>query len=121
MRILVFATAASIGLAVASFGVAAAQEMPEYWAVTGVASNDVLNLRDVPSADSKSLAGIPYNARGLKHLGCRRSEISFQDWVQLSKAQRAAANVEWCRVEYRGKQGWVAGRFLKPDGAGAKR
>ena len=121
MRILAVAAVASMGLAVACLCPVSAQEMPEYWAVTGVGSNDVLHLRDVPSADSKSLAGIPYNARGLKHLGCRRSEISFQDWVQLSKAQRAAANVEWCRVEYRGKQGWVAGRFLKPDGASAKR
>jgi hypothetical protein len=102
-------------------GAASAQDMPEFWAVTGVARNDVLHLRDVPSADSKSLAGIPYNARGLKHLGCRRNEMAFQDWVKLSKPAREAANMQWCRVEYRGKQGWVAGRFLKPDGAAAKR
>ena len=90
-------------------------EMPAYWAVTGVRSNDVLHLRDVPSADSKSLAGIPFNAKGLKHLGCRRNEMPFEDWVKLNKEARRAALMQWCRVEYKGKQGWVAGRFLKPD------
>jgi hypothetical protein len=90
-------------------------EMPAYWAVTGVRSNDVLHLRDVPSADSKSLAGIPFNAKGLKHLGCRRNEMPFEDWVKLNKEARRAALMQWCRVEYKGTQGWVAGRYLKPD------
>jgi SH3 domain-containing protein len=90
-------------------------EMPAFWAVTGVRSDDVLHLRDVPSADSKSLAGIPYNAHGLKHLGCRRNEMPFEDWIKLSKEARKAALMQWCRVEYKGQQGWVAGRFLKPD------
>jgi hypothetical protein len=90
-------------------------EMPAFWAVTGVRSDDVLHLRDVPSADSKSLAGIPYNARGLKHLGCRRNEMPFEDWIKLNKEARKAALMQWCRVEYKGQQGWVAGRFLKPD------
>ena len=91
------------------------QEMPAYWAVTGVRSDDVLHLRDVPNADSKSLARIPFNARGLKHLGCRRNEMPFEDWVKLSKEARKASLMQWCRVEYNGQQGWVAGRFLKPD------
>jgi hypothetical protein len=90
-------------------------EMPAYWAVAGVRSDDVLHLRDVPSADSKSLARIPFNARGLKHLGCRRNEMPFEDWVKLNKEARKSALMQWCRVEYKGQQGWVAGRFLKPD------
>ena len=90
-------------------------EMPAFWAVTGVRSDDVLHLRDVPNADSKSLARIPFNARGLKHLGCRRNEMPFEDWVKLSKEARKASLMQWCRVEYNGQQGWVAGRFLKPD------
>jgi hypothetical protein len=90
-------------------------EMPAFWAVTGVRSDDVLHLRDVPSADSKSLAGIPFNAKGLKHLGCRRNEMPFEDWVKLNKEARKSALMQWCRVDYKGQQGWVAGRFLKPD------
>jgi hypothetical protein len=100
--------------------IAAAQEddvqpHPSFWAVTGVSPHDVLHLRDVPSADSKSLAGIPFNARGLKNFGCRRGELPFDQWARMNEAQRRAANTKWCRVEFRGKQGWVAGRFLKED------
>jgi hypothetical protein len=99
-------TACSLAAALALLpAVAAAQESltPRFWAVTGVSAGDVLHLRDVPSAESRSLAGIPPNARQLINLGCRRKE------------QRALAQTQWCRVEYRGKQGWVAGRYLKSD------
>jgi len=104
---------------------AAAQEeevraSPSFWAVTGVGPDDVLHLRDVPSADSKSLAGIPFNARGLKNFGCRRGELPFDQWARMNEAQRRAANTKWCRVEFHGKQGWVAGRFLKEDADAAQ-
>lgn len=88
---------------------------PRFWAVTGVSAGDVLHLRDVPSAESQSLAGIPANARGLSNLGCRRNQLPLEQWMRLSKTQRELAQTRWCRVEYRGKQGWVAGRFLKDD------
>jgi len=92
------------------------EALPKFWAVPGVASSDVLHLRDVPSADSKSLARIPPNAHGLKHLGCRRNQPPMDRWARMSQAARREALTKWCRVEYRGQQGWVAGRFLKPDG-----
>jgi hypothetical protein len=99
---------------------APAQEMPTHWAVTGVAADDVLHLRDVPSADSRSLARIPHNARGLKHLGCRRNQLPLEQWARMSDNARREALTQWCRVQYRDQQGWVAGRFLRPD-AGAGR
>jgi hypothetical protein len=88
---------------------------PPFWAVTGVRSDDVLHLRDMPSAESKSLAGIPPNAQGLKNLGCRRDSPSLDQWVRMSKAQREVPATQWCRVDYQGKQGWVAARFLRKD------
>lgn len=88
---------------------------PPYWAVTGVRSNDVLHLRDVPSAEAKSLADIPPNARGLKNLGCRRDQASLEQWMRMSKAQREVPPTPWCRVDYQGKQGWVAARYLRKD------
>jgi hypothetical protein len=97
-----------------------AEEPPRFWAVTGVASGDVLHLRDVPSADSKSLMQIPANAHGLKHIGCRRNQPPMELWARMSAAQRRDALTQWCRVEYRGVQGWVAGRFLKRDASPAK-
>jgi uncharacterized protein YgiM (DUF1202 family) len=86
---------------------------PRYWVVTGVAANDVLQLRDMPSADSRSLARIPPHARGLKHLGCRRNQPPLEQWMRMSEMQRQEAQTQWCRVEYGGRQGWVAGRYLK--------
>jgi hypothetical protein len=88
---------------------------PPFWAVTGVRANDVLHLRDMPSAESKSLAGIPANAQGLKNLGCRRDGPSLDQWARMSKAQREVPPTPWCRVDYQGKQGWVAARFLRKD------
>lgn len=97
-----------------------AEDPPKYWAVTGVDAGDVLHLRDVPSADSKSLADIPPNARGLRHLGCRRNQPPMDLWVRMSPAQRREALTQWCRIEYHGQEGWVAGRFLKPDAGPAQ-
>jgi hypothetical protein len=111
-------TACSLAAALALLpAVAAAQESltPRFWAVTGVSAGDVLHLRDVPSAESRSLAGIPPNARQLINLGCRRNQLPLEQWMRMSKEQRALAQTQWCRVEYRGKQGWVAGRYLKSD------
>jgi uncharacterized protein YgiM (DUF1202 family) len=99
----------------------AQSEGPDFWAVTGVASNDVLNLRVAPNADSRMIARIPYNARGLKNFGCP-NEVSFEQWLRMTEAQRdKSARSRWCEVEYQGKKGWVAGRFLKEDGAPQKK
>lgn len=112
------ALAVAVGVAVPLPSVA--QEHADYWAVKGVASDDVLHLRDVPSADSKSLARIPPHAHGLKNFGCRRTELAMDVWMKMSKEERRNAQTRWCRVEYRGKQGWVAGRFLTKDSSPAR-
>ena len=89
---------------------------PQFWAVTGVASWDALNLRVAPNADSRRIARIPYNARGLKNFGCP-NHVTFEQWKRMTQAQKdRAAGSRWCEVEYNGKRGWVAGRFLKEDG-----
>lgn len=97
---------------------AGAQEPPPFFAVTGVAADDVLNMRDVPNGDSRKLGAIPPNERGLKNLGCLRPEPSLDRWMTMTEDERKNAKLEWCRVEYHGQQGWVAARFLKPDGKG---
>lgn len=89
---------------------------PDFWAVTGVASWDALNLRAAPDADSKRIARIPYNARRLKNLGCPNF-VTFEQWKRMTPGQKdGAARSRWCQVEYNGLKGWVAGRFLKEDG-----
>jgi hypothetical protein len=92
-------------------------DRPTYWAVTGVASDDSLNLRMAPNADSKRIAKIPFNARGLKNYGCP-NHVTFEQWKRMTQEQKDnAARARWCQVEYKGLRGWVAGRFLTEDEA----
>ena len=95
-------------------------EGPDFWAVTGVRSNDTLNMRMAPNADSEAILRIPYNARGLKNHGCP-NDVTFEQWKRMTKAQRDfAARSRWCQVEYQGRKGWVAGRFLREDSGSAR-
>ncbi|WP_295406529.1 SH3 domain-containing protein [uncultured Thiocystis sp.] len=71
---------------------------PDFWEVTGVASGDTLHLRAGPSARERVVGDLP-NGAVMRNLGCT-----------LTSGQR------WCRVERlenRGTQGWVAGRYLR--------
>lgn len=106
------------GAAALHMGITAAQaadDPPQVFRVVGVEADDTLHMRDVPHGDSKILGDIPAKARGLKGLGCITPEPSFDRWADMTPTERANAKLEWCRVEYRGQQGWVASRFLKPD------
>jgi uncharacterized protein YgiM (DUF1202 family) len=88
---------------------------PEFWAVTGVRSDDTLNLRAAPDADSRRIARIPFNAKDIKNHGCH-SDVTFEQWKRMTQVQKdRAARARWCEVEYQGKKGWVAGRFLKEN------
>jgi uncharacterized protein YgiM (DUF1202 family) len=107
-------------LAAAPAGAQPAGDGPEAWAVTGVRSDDSLNLRVAPNADSKRIAKIPHNARGLRNLGCP-NHVTFEQWKRMTQGQRDfAARSRWCEVEYNGMKGWVASRYLKEDGDGVK-
>ncbi len=96
-------------------GAARAEDPPQYFSVTGVAADDKLHMRDVPHGDSKILSDIPPKARGLKGLGCLKPQPSLDRWMEMTEDERKNAKLEWCRIEYNGRQGWVAGRFLKPQ------
>lgn len=88
---------------------------PDYWAVKGVDTNDVLNLRAKPSPSARKIGAIPHNATGLKNLGCRGG-ATFAQWSTMTPAERQRAKKSrWCKVEFDGTQGWVAGRFLKEN------
>lgn len=80
---------------------AAAQEPPrETWRVTGVAPDDVLNIRETPDPNAPILGRIPPDARGIRGFGCEDAGPGGQ---------------EWCRVKYGDAVGWVRGRYLSPD------
>lgn len=112
-----WAIAVVLGLALLDVcSVATADGGPDYYAVTGVAKDGVLNIRAGPSAGSRKIGEIPRDARGLQNLGCTGGP-SFAEWLKMSEAERKLAGRDrWCRVRYRGIVGWVAGRYLREDG-----
>jgi hypothetical protein len=88
---------------------------PDFFRVTGVAEDDVLNMRAEPDPQAKKVGEIPPDGTCVRNLGCRGG-LTFQEFTELSEkqtAQRLKENPRWCKVEYRGVEGWVAGRYLR--------
>lgn len=112
------ALAISAGLFLAAPQLAMAEaDGPDFYRVTGVASNDVLNIRAKPSGSAGKVGEIPPNADGVKNLGCQGG-LSLSQWQKASPSRRrAAARSRWCRVTFNGVTGWVAGRFLAEGSA----
>lgn len=105
---------ALIILALGAGPAAAEADGPDFYRVTGVSPNDVLNIRAVPKPNGAKLGTIPPGGTCIRNLGCQGG-LSFQEFSTLSKAEQAARlkrNPRWCRVEYQGVTGWVAGRYL---------
>lgn len=89
---------------------------PDAWAVTGVAPNDVLNMRMGPGTEYPVIDHLAPDARGLTQVTC--VPLLIQPYYSaLTQAQRAALPTSWClmRSSDLGKAGWVATRFLIED------
>lgn len=111
-------TALALGLAAASAGATA--DGPDFYAVTGVAANDVLNMRAAPSPDAVKVGEIPADADGLTNLGCVGG-MTYAEFEKATDAEREAARkTRWCRVLYETHVGWVAGWFLREGGEGTR-
>jgi heat shock protein HslJ len=92
---------------------------PDWFAVTGVSANDVLNIRAAPDAASQKVGAIPPDADGVKNLGCKGG-LTFAEWEKATDAERKAAERKrWCRISYKGQEGWVAGSYLREGSAPA--
>jgi hypothetical protein len=90
---------------------------PDHYRVRGVSPGHHLTLRAEPSTASAPLARIPLNATCLRSLGCQGG-LTFEEFTTLGvevQRRRAAENPRWCRVDYRGTVGWVAGAYLAED------
>jgi len=90
---------------------------PDHYRVRGVSPGHHLTLRTEPSTASAPLARIPSNATCLRSFGCQGG-LTFEEFTTLSEEQqrrRAAENPRWCKVDYQGAVGWVAGRYLAED------
>jgi uncharacterized protein YraI len=88
---------------------------PDYYAVSGVAVGEALSLRAGPSVGAEEIGRIPHDARRLRNLGCQGG-ATFAEWEGMTEAERRASRKKrWCKVRYRGVDGWVAGWLLKED------
>ncbi len=87
---------------------------PDHWQVTGVEEEDVLNVREEPDPHSKKVGEIPPDGTCIKNLGCVGG-LTFEEFTTLSDEEKKKIERErprWCKVEYQGTVGWVAGRYL---------
>ena len=90
---------------------------PDFYRVSGVADNDVLNIRAEPDPHAKKIGEIPPEGTCLRNLGCQGG-LTLQEFTELSqeqKAKRLRENPRWCKIEYKGVTGWTAGRYLRED------
>ena len=105
----------SVLLAGLATAVAAEADGPDFFAVTGVTVDDVLNIRVEPTAASRKIGEIPHDGRQVRNLGCQ-GVPSFAEWERMTESERKdSAMHRWCRISYQGTEGWVAGRYLRED------
>ncbi len=108
---------AVVGLALGVFAAAAfaTADGPDFFAVRDVGAGNVLNIRAEPNAKARKVGTIPADGACLRNLGCRGG-LTLQEFTTLTpeqQAKRQRENPRWCRIEYQGVTGWVAGRYLR--------
>jgi hypothetical protein len=89
---------------------------PDAWRVTGVAADDVLNMRMGPGTKYLVIDHLAPDARGLRQITCVPLLIP-SIYYSLTEAQRADLPQRWCLMQtsdFR-KAGWVAQRFIMED------
>ena len=87
---------------------------PDYWWVVGVGDGDNLNIRAQHNARSAKVAEIPPNGSCIANRDCEDG-LSFSEYSTLNQsehAKRLKENPLWCRIDFQGLTGWVAGRYL---------
>ena len=67
----------------------------ETYKVSGVASGDILNIRELPSSESKKIGSIPPSGKGIHKLG--------------------ACESGWCKIKYNGLTGWSSMKYLSRE------
>lgn len=105
---------AGLSLTLAAGLILADADGPDFYAVRDVAQGDVLNIRADPSPHARKVGEIPPDGTCIRNLGCKGG-LSLQEFTELSPAEqerRRHQNPRWCKVQYRGITGWVAGRYL---------
>lgn len=76
---------------------------PDAWNVRGIAPGQSASLHAAPSLRSAIVGKVPHDAKGLVNLGCKPA---------FDAGRRRPSEARWCRVEIKGKRGWISSRYL---------
>ena len=76
---------------------------PDAWNVRGVAPGQRVSLHAAPSLRSAIVGRLPHDSKGLVNLGCKPA---------FDAGRRRPSEARWCRVEAKGKRGWISSRYL---------
>ncbi|SFP96306.1 SH3 domain-containing protein [Tranquillimonas alkanivorans] len=88
---------------------------PDAWRVTGVAREDVLNIRMGPGTEYPVIGALPPDARHLRAKTCTPLATVAQ-YDTLSADERTALPARWCLVDGGSQgRGWVPQAYLAED------
>lgn len=87
---------------------------PDFFKVRNVAQNDTLNVRAEPNPRAAKVGEIPHDGTCIRNIECQGglNLLEIMDLSPAARQKRERENPRWCKVEYRGVTGWVAGRHL---------
>lgn len=90
------------------------------WEITGVAADDLLNVRAYPSSSSRIVVGYPAGTV-LSMTGRCTGGVNLQDIQRLPETQqRELVRYKWCETwldadgDGEFTNGWVYGRYIAP-------
>lgn len=90
---------------------------PDAWRVTGVPSHEKLNARMGPGTNYPIIEAFSHNERAMQQITCVPFYTAAH-YTALTEKQIKALPPRWClmRTASMSKAGWVAQRFITPDG-----
>ncbi|MEX5729173.1 heat shock protein HslJ [Rhodovulum iodosum] len=80
---------------------------PDFFRVPGQASDQALSMHAGPSGGDRQLGRIPAGTDHLRNLGCIDGMSDAERAVATGAEKRAALLRRWCKIRYRGVDGWV--------------
>jgi hypothetical protein len=96
---------------------------PDFYDVKGVGAGDVLKIRAKADYRSPQVGAVPADGTCLRNLGCVGG-LTFEEYTMRSEAEKRRLERQrprWCRIEYDGIEGWVAGRYLQESTVACER
>ncbi|MEF2554442.1 SH3 domain-containing protein [Aurantimonas sp. A2-1-M11] len=94
---------------------------PDAWQVTGVAPNDMLNVRTGPGTGHLVIGAVAPDAKGLRMVTCVPF-LTRQAYRDLTETQRANLPPRWCLIESPDlvTMGWVSANYLQEDASAGR-